>query len=156
MVPELGCTSNVELVPGHDVNAWADGERVVISAGIVAQCVTDDDLALVIAHELAHNLLRHSHKLAVTGRTESRVMGLLGTGSEMMRETEEEADRLAVRMTTAAAYDVAKAGAFMSRLLGGPNAASTAGTHPTTDRRLTLLRAEIAAARGLSPERQPH
>jgi len=152
-VPELGCTSSVELVPGGEVNAWADGERVMISAGLLAQCITDADVALVIAHELAHNILRHSQKLAAAGGSQRKVMGLLGSGSAMMRETEEEADQLAIKMATAAAYDMSQAEAFMSRLLVGRNAASMAGTHPTTDRRLKLLRAEIAVAREGTPKR---
>lgn len=149
---ELGCTSNVELVPGGEVNAWADGERVMISAGLLAQCITDADLALVIAHELAHNILRHSQKLAAAGGSQRKAMGLLGSGSAMMRQTEEEADQLAIRMATAAAYDMGQAEAFMSRLLVGRDAASTAGTHPTADRRLKLLRAGIAVAREGTPK----
>jgi len=151
--PELGCSSNVELVPGDEVNAWADGQRVVIGAGLLAGCGTDDDLALVIAHELAHNLLGHGHRLAAAG-TQGKVMGILGSGLAMMRETEEEADAMAVKMAITAAYDLTQAEAFMSRLLDGRDAASLAATHPTRDRRLALLRAEIAAARGGSPVRQ--
>lgn len=152
-VPELGCTSNVELVPGDEVNAWADGERVMISAGLLAQCITDADLALVVGHELAHNILRHSEKLAAAGSSERKALGLLGSGSALMRKTEEEADQLAIKMATAADYDMSQAEAFMSRLLVGRNAASTAGTHPTADRRLKLLRAEIALARESTPNR---
>lgn len=151
--PELGCSSNVELVPGDEVNAWADGQRVVIGAGLLARCGTDDDLALVIAHELAHNLLGHSHKLAAAG-SQGAVMGILGSGSAMMRETEEEADGMAVKMAITAAYDLTRAEAFMSRLLDGRDAASLAQTHPTRDRRLALLRAEIAAAHAGSPGRR--
>lgn len=146
-VPELGCSSNVELVPGKDVNAWADGARVVVSAGILARCASDDDLALVIAHELAHNLLHHGRRLAEAGGSAARVLGILGGGSAMMRETEEEADRLAVTMAIAADYDLSQAAAFMSGLLNDPDVAPVSGTHPAPDRRLTLLRAEIAASR---------
>ena len=146
--PELGCSSNVELVPGKDVNAWADGKRVVVSAGILARCATDDDLALVIAHELAHNLLRHSHKLAEADGSTGTPTGILGRGSAMMRETEEEADELAVRMATAADYDLSRAAAFISDLLSDPSVASGSGTHPAPGRRQALLRAEIAASGG--------
>jgi hypothetical protein len=151
--PELGCVTNVELVPGREVNAWADGERVVISAGIVAQCGTDADLALVIAHEIAHNLLGHSHKLAgAGGGRPGEVMRLRGSGSAALRRTEEEADRLAVALASAASYDLARAGAFMARLLENPAAAAAADTHPAADRRLKLLGAAIAAARRPAPE----
>lgn len=153
LTPELGCPSNVELVPGDDVNAWADGDRIVVSAALLEQCDTDDDLALVIAHELAHNLLHHSDKLAIAGGSAGEVLELLGSGSATMRQTEEEADRLAVRLMTAATYDMTRAEAFLRRLLDGRDA-SMAGTHPTADRRLALLKVEIAAAREISPARQ--
>lgn len=151
--PELGCSTNVELVPGEEVNAWADGQRVVISAGLLALCSSDDDLALVIAHELAHNLLGHSQRLAAVG-TRGAVMGITGSGSALMRETEEEADATAVKMATAADYDLTRAEAFMRRLLDGRDPASLAETHPTRDRRLALLRIEIAEVRAASPGRQ--
>jgi len=153
--PELGCFSNVELVPGRDVNAWADGERVVVSAGIVAECTTDDELALVVAHELAHNLLDHGPKLASGKRSGGRDMKFVGTGSAAMRKSEEEADRLAIGMLTAAGYDVTHAEALMGRLLDERTAVPVAGTHPAAERRLALLRAEVARARAAAPVRQP-
>ena len=147
--PEPGCTSNVELLPGEAVNAWADGERVVIGAGLLARCKTDADLALVIAHELAHNLLRHSHWLTVVHGPHAKKLGLRGSGPVIMREAEEEADRLAVRLTIAAAYDVSGAEAFLSGLLDDRESAADSGTHPETARRLGLLRAAIAVAQGV-------
>jgi len=137
LVPELGCTSNVELVPGPDVNAWADGERVVISAGIVAQCVTDDELALVIAHELAHNLLRHAERLARAHAETSADPA--GARSAAMPDTEEEADRLGVRLAAAAGYDLHGAGPFLSGLIGSIGPDQRANTHPGTALRLASL-----------------
>jgi hypothetical protein len=143
-----GCATNVELVPGADANAWADGARVVVSAGILAYCGSDDDLALVIAHELAHNLLRHSQKSAQAGMTGSGHFALLGAGSARTREAEEEADRLAVRIATAAAYDLGHAAAFLGRLMNRDPGTILADTHPRPERRLALLSAEITAAGG--------
>jgi predicted Zn-dependent protease len=71
-----------------------------------------------------------------------------------MRQTEEEADRLAVVLASAASYDLARAEAFMARLLENADGATAAETHPAADRRLKLLGTAIAAARGPSPERQ--
>jgi hypothetical protein len=142
---ESGCPSAVELVPGEDVNAWADGSRVVVSSAILAHCRTDDDLALVIAHEMAHNLLHHPARLAAAHGSTIGRLGLTGSGSAEIRETEEEADDLAVRLAKAAAYDLRGAEAFMSDLLRGEGAARAASTHPATARRLTLLRAAIGS-----------
>jgi hypothetical protein len=139
---ESGCASNVELVARREVNAWADGARVMVSQGLLAQCATDDDLALVIGHEMAHNLLHHRSRLAAAGISENGLLPLSETGSREMRETEEEADRLAVGMGITAGYDLSAAETFLSRLL--ISVTPVAATHPDPERRLALLRAAIA------------
>ena len=140
---EIGCASNVELVTGAAVNAWADGQRVEISDGIVARCRTDGDLALVIAHEIAHNLLHHGQRSAAGGA--QLRLRLTGSGSAEMRETEEEADRLGVRLARTASYDLSDAVSFLGALLAEAGVGETATTHPAPARRLALLRAAIAA-----------
>lgn len=142
---DRGCASEVEMVTSGEVNAWSDGERVVVSDGLVARCRTDAELALVIGHELAHNLLRHSEELA-TGGSVNRRLHLTGIGSDASREMEEEADRLAVRIASAASYDLSDALSFVTGLLEAESAVGVAGTHPAAGRRLALLEAEIASA----------
>ena len=141
---ESGCASDVELVTGGEVNAWTDGRRVTVGDGILARCRTDGDLALVIGHELAHNLLRHSDGPA-SGSARPRLR-LTGTGSAAMRESEEEADRLAVRMARAAEYDLSGALSFLTGLLEAEGVGRADGTHPAPARRLAVLEAEIASA----------
>lgn len=140
-----GCASRVELVTGGEVNAWTDGRQVTVGDGILARCRTDGDLALVIGHELAHNLLRHGERPAASGSA-GQPLRLTGTGSAATRETEEEADRLAVRMARAAEYDLSGALSFLTALLEDDGEARGDGTHPAPARRLALLEAEIAAA----------
>ncbi len=144
---EAGCPSNVELVPGDIVNAWADGTRVMVSAALLGRCTTDGDLALVIGHEMAHNLLHHRLRLAAEGIAANTLLpGAVGSnGMRAVRETEEEADRLAVSLATTAAYDLSDAEPFLGGLLSG--AVPVAATHPAPDRRLALLRAAIVDAR---------
>lgn len=142
---ERGCPVNAELIPGDEVNAWADGTRVMVSDALLRRCASDDDLALVIGHEMAHNLLHHRQRLAAEGVSANRLLPLTESGSLAMRETEEEADEFAVRLASGASYDLSGAEAFMSSLLdrGLPAAA----THPAPDRRLALLHAAIAETR---------
>jgi len=141
----IGCALDVELATVAEVNAWADGEGVVISEGIVSQCKSDNDLALVIAHEMAHNLLHHGQRLAVMGAKSDKPaltdMSLAGS-----REKEEEADALGVRLATAAGYNLREAPRFLSELLDANGSDRRPGTHPATARRLALLRSKIAAA----------
>src|ERR1700712_1892643 len=108
----VGCPSNVEFVPDDAVNAWADGSRVMVSAGLLRYCATDSDLALVLAHEMAHNLLHHRQRLAAEGITTDVAPPITSAGMREMRETEEEADRFAVDLATTAAYDLSDAPTF--------------------------------------------
>lgn len=142
-VAERGCPSNVEFIPGEEVNAWADGTRVMISDGLLSRCATDDDLALVIGHEMAHNLLDHRRRLAAEGASVNAMLPSAAASAEM-RATEEEADRLAVRLATTAAYDLSGAESFIGGLMR--RSAVVAETHPDLSRRLSLLRAAIADA----------
>lgn len=141
---DRGCPATVELLPGAGVNAWADGERVVVSAGILRQCRDDHDLALVIAHEMAHNLLGHGQRLSSPTSTQAGLFLPSGSGVGGTQEAEEEADRLATRLVGAAGYDLSRAESFLTSLSGISPSASGARTHPPLERRLALLRVEIA------------
>jgi hypothetical protein len=142
---ERGCPSAVELIPGDPVNAWADGTRVMIGEGLLARCTTDADLALVIGHEMAHNLLHHRQRLASEGVTSNTLLPMSALTSMHIRQTEEEADRLAVRLASNAAYDLSGAELFLGGLIDTSHA--MAATHPAPLRRLALLHAAIAGQR---------
>lgn len=139
-----GCLADVQLLPGEDANAWADGERVVVSAGIVLRCRDDDDLALVIAHEIAHNLLHHGGRSTLGYDPQGSLFLPSPAAAAGAQEAEIAADRLAVRLTRAAGYDLSGAESFLAGLTGVDPPASEEPTHPPLDRRLALLRAEIA------------
>jgi membrane-associated protease RseP (regulator of RpoE activity) len=142
---EKGCNSVVELVPGTVVNASADGRRVVVSAGLLERCGTDADLALVIAHELAHNVLHHAARLARVGIAGANgFLHATAAGTAEMRATEEEADQMGVRLAQAAGYDLGGAASFLSRLQGRDGAEPLSSTHPAPARRVALLAAAIA------------
>ena len=133
-----------ELGHADEVNAWADGERVVVSSGIVEKCPSDDMLALVIAHEMAHNLLHHNRRLASATSAQGRQFQRYGEGSAAMLETEEEADRRAVSITAAAGYDLSEALPDLRGLMASDISVAVAATHPETERRLALLKTAIA------------
>lgn len=137
-----GCASKVELVPGDAANAWANGNLVTVSEGLLRQSKTDDDLALVIGHEMAHNILHH----ADNGILRSGLLPMAAAGSRAMRQSEEAADRLAVKLATRAGYDLSRSVSFLRGLLDTKQPLAT--THPKPDRRLALLRAAIAEAAG--------
>ena len=129
-----GCASRVELVPGKKLNAAADGTIVQITTGVLEQTHDDDELAFIIAHEMAHNILGHRDRLDRIGRSAAHI-----------RATESEADLLGLKLMKAAGYDPMAAARFWMRF-GKKTGAGifSDGTHLRTRDRVRLLTDEAA------------
>lgn len=132
VTPQNVCRSRVELAPGNAINANANGLVAQISGRLVNWVQSDDELALVIAHEIAHNLLDHpkrlSEKSALSGLATS-----LGLSGKAQRQMELDADRMGIIMAAGAGYNYKIAPDFWARLnSNAPLAAFLATTHPTT------------------------
>ncbi|WP_299650005.1 M48 family metalloprotease [Sphingomonas bacterium] len=152
-----GCPTDVEVLTNPRINAWADGARVTITTGIVQATRSDDELAIVIAHEMAHNILRHCAPSGAEGAASALLPAARSGGAALaMRAMEEQADRFAVGITEAAGYDLAPAVPFLRRLLAETGIAKhAADTHPSGDRRVALLTAAIAQTLERSAQRRP-
>lgn len=140
---EPGCPSRFQLVPGRRLNASADGRYVQLTTAIADYVADDQELAAVLAHEFAHNVLRHKRRLDAAG-VDRGFFGNMGRNARLIRETEVEADRLSVYLLERAGYDPQAAVRFWSRFgrrglnfLGSP-------THPNWRRRIALFETEIA------------
>ena len=57
--PDPVCGYQVFLSMNDNINAFADGKNVVIMQGMMRFTENDRELALVITHELAHNVMGH-------------------------------------------------------------------------------------------------
>lgn len=130
-----GCTSRVVVEPGGKLNAYADGTYVKLTSAVAEYAIAEDELAAIIAHEMAHNLLGHQARLDATGRSRAAIL-----------ETEIEADKFSVRLLAGAGYDPLAAARFWERF-GKKTGAGifAAGTHLRTKARVQLLRDEAAA-----------
>jgi membrane-associated protease RseP (regulator of RpoE activity) len=132
VTPQNVCRSRVELAPGNAINANANGLVAQISGRLVNWVQSEDELALVIAHEMAHNLLDHpkrlSEKSALSGLATS-----LGLSGRAQRQMELDADRMGIIMAASAGYNYKIAPDFWARLnSNAPLAAFLATSHPTT------------------------
>lgn len=143
---ERGCASRFQLIPSRRLNALADGRYVQVTSAIGAYVESDDELAAVLAHELAHNILRHRARLDAAG-VQRGVLGNFGRNARLIRETEQEADRLAVYILERGGYDLDAALAFWERFgrrglnfLGSP-------THGSWRARIAMIRREVEAVR---------
>lgn len=146
VVAEQGCATRFQLIPGRSLNARADGRYVQLSTRIAEYVADDGELAAVLAHEFAHNVLGHRVRLD-DARVRRGFLGNFGRNARRIRETEIEADRLSVYLMEQAGYDPEAAVRFWSRFgrrglnfLGSP-------THPNWRSRIQLIEAEIAAIR---------
>jgi beta-barrel assembly-enhancing protease len=93
--PPAACKSRFWVDASSKLDAGADGDGVRITEGLMAFVGADnDELAAVVAHELAHNLLGHRERLIKAKRRAREILA-----------TEIEADRLSVWLMANAGYD---------------------------------------------------
>lgn len=130
------CPGRFELLSTGN-RVMADGSRVLLGQAFAGFAYPDELLAAAVAHELAHNLLRHRARLDAQGRTQGNV-----------RATEREADRMMPWLLANAGYPPEAAAEFMHRwgpgspggMLGG---IMRARTHDGWDERADLIAAEL-------------
>ncbi len=59
VTPVKACKSDIELIFDNSVNAYADGTNIYIAKGMMNFVQNEEEIALVISHELAHNVMNH-------------------------------------------------------------------------------------------------
>jgi hypothetical protein len=109
--PRRSCGYDVQLDPSDELNARADGRRLFISTALAGFATTDDELAVILGHELAHHVLRHRSwdETGGSGRTANTVAGRSG------EHAERQADRTGLFLAARAGYDTGIAAAFWRR-----------------------------------------
>ncbi|WP_255474917.1 M48 family metallopeptidase [Pusillimonas sp. ANT_WB101] len=153
----------VHVLNSDEVNAWCmPGGKIAVYTGLINQIKpTDDELAAVIGHEMAHALREHAREQvsqqmvtnmglsvlsAVTGSTATGDLG--GALSQVMftlpnsRTHEAEADRIGVELAARAGYDPRAAVTLwqkMGALGGGSQQPEFLSTHPSAANRIADL-----------------
>jgi len=125
---------NFTVVKDDDVNAFSlPGGYVFINDGLIRKTSTDDELAGVIAHEVAHITARHAVKrfegglglqiaqlatIAARQGEAARGLGVAMRTAQLAyaRQDELEADRLGVKYLTAAGFDPKGILTFLEKL----------------------------------------
>lgn len=167
--PVAGCDFPVLLDQGGEVNAYADGERIIVSKGMLRFVENDTELSLVISHELAHSALLHVDKLKQnamagalgglaidsifaaagvgTGGQFSQIGGQIGIAQYSVA-FEQEADYVGMYFMERAGVSSAGVANFWRRMAAeGISSATRRTTHPTSSERFLAIErthAEIA------------
>lgn len=149
-----------------EINAFAaPGGVVVVNAGLLRAVATPEELAGVLAHEIAHVELRHSLKVLVKSLSLRALLTIalgdysgtaVAQGAQQLselgfsREAEREADREGLRRLVAAQIDPHGMLRFFSTLTqeSTMTAPTLLSTHPAPEERLVELRRQIAASQG--------
>ena len=158
------------IIDDPSINAFATrGGVVAVNAGLILAVDSEDELAAVISHELAHVTQRHIERMQARSASGSLMtgLGILATmiaaaydptvaqaalmstiafqGQQQLaysRQMETEADRIGLRILTAAGYDPTAMGSFLAKLdrfVDGSNDEVIAWlrTHPLSRQRVS-------------------
>lgn len=152
---ERGCASHFQVRPSGAIDAGADGNYVEITSAYVERADSDAGLAIVLAHELAHNILHHRDRLTAA-RIDRGLLQNFGRSARLTRDTEIEADRLSVWLVYRAGYSLDEALRFREQLWRGSAEVFRSATHPSGAARLDILRTEIARLKASGISSEPH
>lgn len=150
---------NVVLSSKQSVNARATGNRIIIHRGLLRFAQTDHELALVIAHEIAHNVMGHvravlaNYALGTLADVAATSVGLI-TGNSIgaaaalshVKGFESEADYVGLYIVALAGMPIDHAPEFwrrMATIYPGNIRHRLLATHPTSPERSIALEETI-------------
>ena len=138
------CFGLVEVLDEGGDTARSDGHTIQIAYGLATRA-SDDQLAVIFAHELAHSILHHRERLA-SAHAIKGLLGEFGRSRRLGLQAEEEADRLSVYLLANAGIDPEAAPELWRSKLGRRISGGIFrdAAHPSAKARAAMLEAEIA------------
>ncbi len=161
-----GWTWEVNLIGSKEINAFCmPGGKIAFYTGILDQLqLTDDEVAMIMGHEVAHALREHARERMAKGVATragasilSGLLGLGGTGDALMnmggqlltmkfgREDESEADLVGMELAARAGYNP-QAGVSLWQKMGAASKGAPPqflSTHPSGKNRIKDIQANL-------------
>ncbi len=165
------------LVKNNEVNAFCmPGGKIVVYDGLLAVAGNEAELAVVLGHEIAHAVAKHSNErmsqqimtqygMAILSSALSEkstavqnvATSVFGLGSQVgimlpySRKHEYEADYMGIVFMEIAGYDSASAVDFWTKMsAGGGNTSDFLSTHPADSKRISQIKSRMQEAKSIA------
>ena len=165
-----GWNWEVNVISSDQINAFCmPGGKIKVYTGLANQLrLSDDELAVVLGHEMAHALREHSREQVSQAMAAQTAIGVgaallgLGQGSAQLagagydaliatrfsRTDENEADRIGLELTARAGYDPHAGVTLWQKMLSaksGSRPPAFLSSHPTDESRIQTIQALLPA-----------
>lgn len=157
--PVLACDYPVRLMVTSVVNAYANGSSIVVNSGLLSNFPDDEEVGVVVAHELAHNIMGHIEKKTLelwsytylakvlNSSTSSNAGSVYANFSYLQGSVdyEYEADYVGLYLAARAGLEIDNAPNFLRRLaMDSPGSINRDTTHPQYAARFVAQESAIA------------
>lgn len=156
------CAFRVELGNTDAINTYGDGHRVLVTRGMMRFAQTDQELGLVVAREMAHDILGHATQRHDTATIASVIDNLIRIHPDLgmvnglsgikpyAQDLDASADFLGIYLAARAGYMTGDASAFWRRVADNtPTTIANGFTalHPATNYRVAAIDRAVSAVR---------
>jgi len=177
VTPELVCDFDITVFASDEINAYTNGRIIRVMSGLLGMVVNDDELALVLAHEVGHNVMNHlvQQKLqAIGGGVVGTVLDIIagangvdtqgkftraGIEAGSRRHSvarERQADYVGLYVMARAGFDIDVAPQLWRRMAAlMPLAEKGLPTHPAPPERMTAMAQTVAEIKTKQASGQP-
>jgi hypothetical protein len=165
LTPVLACDIDLIVQRSWEINAYTNGIQIQVRSGLLRFIETDDELALVLAHEVGHSIMNHAAATKITMIGGAIVGGVVdaiagdddgtymrrGIAAGLRRNSvahELQADYVGLYVMARSGYDIGVAGPLWRRMAEYmPDEVSAMPTHPAPPARIAAIERTVAEIR---------
>ncbi len=162
----LACGFHVELGQSAAVTAFSDGNRIMVTEGMMFYAKSDDSLAYVVAKEMAHSVLNHPKLVKNTAKAKTLIDNLIQTPPKsanmaglkpMPKRFDIDADAVSLAMLVRGGYNIDGTTRFwrnMAYHFPASRQKHYTSLHPETTARINAMPQAIDRIKAIERRRQ--